>query len=267
MFAQVALLNPIILVTNDDGVRSPGLERLARELDELGDVFIVAPEEEKSAVSHALTIHEPVWAREVSDQVFAVRGTPADCVIVAVRKILKEPPDLVVSGINHGANIGDDVMYSGTVAGAREACYLDLPAFAISQFYHHAEIDFTVAGRFARRLARRILREGLPAGTFLNVNVPENPSGGARFTRQGSRLSKSSIQENFDPRGRKYYWIGEDRSGWKGRPNSNSDYEAVREGYISVTPLHRDQTNHRALKEMRESSILSNAELTAVSNE
>lgn len=247
---------PLILVTNDDGIRSEGLEFLARELEDIGSVYIVAPQEERSAVSHALTIHDPVRIKKVSDRVFAVRGTPADCIIIAVRKILPERPDLVVSGINHGGNIGDDVMYSGTVAAAREACYLDLPAFAISQLYREELFNLRLAGRIARELAKKVLQEGLPSGTFLNVNVPATEFKGVKLTHQGCKLSKSSIHESHDPRGRKYYWIGEDKHGWKFDANSNSDYEAVLQGFISVTPLHRDQTDYQALERMRENNFL-----------
>ena len=243
-------LKPLILVTNDDGVRAEGLQRLAQALESLGDVYMVAPLEERSAVSHALTIHDPVRIKKLSERVYAVRGTPADCVILAVRRILPAKPDLVVSGINHGANLGDDIMYSGTVAGAREACYLDLPAFAISQTLKDDHAELGRPSRFAALLAREILEKGLPLDTFLNVNIPAGECRGIRLTMQGSKLSKSNVYENADPRGRKYYWIGEDRQGWPWASNNGSDYEAIAEACISLTPLQRDQTHYQALKRM-----------------
>jgi 5'-nucleotidase len=243
-------LKPLILVTNDDGVRAEGIQHLAKALETLGDVYISAPLEERSAVSHALTIHDPVRIKKISERIFAVRGTPADCVILAVRSILPARPDLVISGINHGANLGDDIMYSGTVAGAREACYLDVPAFAISQTLQGEHAEMTLAPRFAVQLASRILESGLPPDTFLNVNVPAGECHGVMLTRQGNKVSKSNVVENADPRGRKYFWIGEDRRNWPWASNDGSDYDAIAQGCISVTPLHRDQTNYEALKQM-----------------
>jgi 5'-nucleotidase len=167
-----------------------------------------------------------------------------------VRSILPAKPDLVISGINHGANVGDDIMYSGTVAGAREACYLDLPAFAISQALHEDRAELSRSSSFAVQLAQVILEKGLPSDTFLNVNIPAGECHGVKLTCQGNKLSKSNVFENSDPRGRKYYWIDEDRRGWLWASGSGSDYEAMAEGCISMTPLHRDQTNYQALNHM-----------------
>jgi 5'-nucleotidase len=248
----------LILVTNDDGYRSEGIGALAKELYNVGDVYIVAPEEEKSAVSHAITLRDPIRIRQVNEKIYAVRGTPADCVILAVKKILPRKPDIVLSGINHGRNLGDDVMYSGTVAGAREACYLDIPAVAVSCVDGDRAGSLLSAAQFIKRLTGRILKHGIPNGTFLNVNVPSRkPIRGLKMTYQGSRLSRASLVEGFDPRGKKFYWIGEDRCDEESREESGSDYQAVEKGYISITPLQRDQTCYRVLEQWEHDPELS----------
>ncbi len=242
-------MKPLILVTNDDGYRSEGIQHLAARLATFGEVFIVAPEEERSAVSHALTVRDPVRLKKISEKIFAVHGTPADCVILAIRAVLPRRPALVVSGINHGRNLGDDIMYSGTIAGAREACYLDLPAFAVSQQTDGPEPRFELAARFASHLAERVIAAGLPDGVFLNVNVPNLSCPlGIRWTHQGLRISRSSLSECPDPRGNKFYWIGEEFRGKDVGQEEDSDYDAIENGYISITPLQRDQTSYKSLR-------------------
>lgn len=236
---------PRILVTNDDGVHSPGLKSLADALSELGDVIVVAPPAEASAIGHALTLRRPLRLELVAPGMYVVDGTPTDCVNLGVAAVLKGPPALVVSGINKGWNLGDDITYSGTVAGALEGALLGIPSLAISLERTDGEWDFTHAAQAAVRLARAVLRHGLPPRTFLNVNVPRGRPKGVRVTVQGRRQHATSVIEKLDPRRQPYYWIEEGENHWE--PHDRSDYEAVVNGWISVTPLHSDLTNYAAL--------------------
>ncbi|HIE64351.1 MAG: 5'/3'-nucleotidase SurE [Nitrospira sp.] len=249
--------NPVILVSNDDGVHSPGLHCLAEALKALGDVTVVAPDRERNAASHALTLHKPLRVEEVRSRVFSVNGTPTDCVNLGVLHLLKgKPPDLVVSGINKGANLGDDVTYSGTVSAAMEGTLLGIPSLAFSQpdldraLHTQGKYHFETAARFALRLARLVLERGLEKGRFLNVNVPNCPSEdiqGVRVTSLGKRVfDEGAIHEQTDPRGRKYYWIGLNGMTWE-EGRKNTDQAALAHGIISVTPLHLDLTDYRAL--------------------
>ena len=242
---------PAILVTNDDGIHSEGLRALAEALAAVGEVTVVAPDRERSAAGHALTLHRPLRASEVAPRWYRVDGTPTDCVTLAVMGMLKRRPRLVVAGINLGTNLGDDVTYSGTVSAAMEGALLGIPAFAISQA-GGAHFDFTAAAAFARRLAALLLEQGLPPETFLNVNVPaEAPEStlGVALTRQGRRVYQESIVEKLDPRGKTYYWIGGSEPEWERL--GDSDYDAVMAGKISVTPLHMDLTHYEALRTLR----------------
>jgi 5'-nucleotidase len=239
---------PRILITNDDGIHSQGIRKLEEALRAIGEVIVVAPSHEMSAASHALTLGRPLRIDRIDEYHFAVDGTPVDCVTLAMGEILREaPPDIIVSGINHGGNLGDDVLYSGTVAGAMEALVYSLPGVAISQV-GRGEVDFEPAAHFAAILVRRILAEGLPERTVLNVNIPRGPIRGVRLTHQGTRVARIRIHPGVDPRGRRYYWIGEEHAEWN--HEEMSDYEAVREGYISITPLHNNLTNFRALEQL-----------------
>jgi 5'-nucleotidase len=241
----------LILVTNDDGVYSPGLQILAHSLKELGEVWVVAPDREQSAVSHSLTLYRPLLVEEVKEKVFAVNGTPTDCINLAVHGLLPERPALVVSGINKGGNLGDDVTYSGTVSAAFEAALMGLPAFAISQVARE-DFIFQTAADFAVKLGRQVFDKGLPKDTLLNVNVPNLPSEqvkGARVTAQGRRVYGGSVLERIDPRGRKYYWISGDIENWE--ESRDADHDAVEEGYISVTPIRLDLTEYKMLDELR----------------
>lgn len=240
------LSDALILLTNDDGLDSDGLKSLKQELGSLAKLYVVAPYEERSGVSHGLTIHQPIRLLEVSRNCYALTGTPADCVIFAIRKLLPRAPDLVISGINNGANLGDDILYSGTVAAAREAALHRIPALAISLVTRQSQPEFESAARFSRRLLENLFPQRIPPGTFLNVNIPEGEPREYRFTRQGTRLSMSSIEEKQDPRGRTYYWIGKGSSEWL--IEADTDYQAIREQAVSVTPLQRDQTDYRTLK-------------------
>ena len=233
----------LVLLTNDDGVRAEGLLALKGALAGWGRVFVVAPAEENSAVSQGLTIHRPLRTFKVAEDHYALTGTPADCVIFALRKLLPRMPDLVVSGINHGPNLGDDIIYSGTVAGAREAAIHRIPAVAASSLNNHREFNFSPAAGFVRRIIDELFP--FPEGTFLNVNIPEGTPVSYRFTRQGSKAAEGSIEEKTDPRGRRYYWIARDESEWM--VEADTDYEAIRGGEVSVTPLQRDQTDYSSL--------------------
>src|SRR6059036_2715215 len=195
----------VVVLSNDDGVHAPGLAALERALAELGDVYVLAPEREQSACGHALTLHRPLRPHQLGERRFAVNGTPADCVNLAVLGFLPAPPVLIVSGINHGANLGDDVTYSGTIAAAMEGTILGVPSIAVSLLDGG---DFDVAGRVARLIAMRVLVSGLPPRTLLNVNVPAQPPLGIRLARLGNRVYLDKIVEQADPRGRSHYWIG-----------------------------------------------------------
>ncbi len=235
-----------ILVTNDDGVRSDGILALADALRPLGDVTIVAPLNEASAIGHALTLRRPLHIEKFGEGIFAVDGTPTDCVNIAVTKVLARMPDLVVSGINKGWNIGDDVTYSGTVAGALEGALLGVPSIAVSQKYVHDVFDFGPACTAATRYAKAVLEQGLPPRTLLNINMPAGPIKGYRVTVQGKRNHITSVMDVMDPRQRVWYWIEEGQNDWE--PHDRSDYQAIKDGYVSITPLHPDLTNYDALK-------------------
>ena len=239
-----------ILVSNDDGIHSEGIKALARALKRVGEVFIVAPDRERSAASHSLTLHRPLRVEKIGPNAYAINGTPTDCINLAVNGILKKRPDLVVSGINKGGNLGDDVTYSGTVSAAMEGTLLGIPSFAISLVSISREnFDFKNAARFAARLARFILKNRLPKDTLLNINVPDvDEIKGYRITKQGKRLYGDAIVEKVDPRGKKYYWIGGDILKWEG--GEDTDFKAITSNFISITPVHLDMTNYASFKEL-----------------
>ena len=234
-----------ILVTNDDGYRSEGIHALATALSAIGEVTTVAPMTEASAIGHALTLRHPLRLETISDRVFAVDGTPTDCVNVAITHVFKGMPDLVVSGINKGWNLGDDITYSGTVAGALEAALLGIPAMAVSLRQTRGDYDYRFAAQAAADLGEALLQQPLPGRTFLNINVPKGEPKGRRVTVQAKRNHVTSVSERHDPKGRPYYWIEEGQNHWE--PHDRSDYQAVRDGYVSITPLHPDLTAHGAL--------------------
>jgi 5'-nucleotidase len=237
-----------ILVTNDDGITAPALYLLRQELSDLGKVYIVAPDRDQSAMSHALTLHRPMRIDRPEPDVFAVDGTPTDCVTVASHGLLPQPPDLVISGVNRGPNMGDDVFYSGTVAAAIEGAMQGVPAIAFSLVTGTARADFAYACTFARRLAGAVVERGLPPKCVLNVNVPNVAAAaiqGVRVTRLGVRKYDDVLIERKDPRGRAYYWIGGDEPVWERTPET--DYLAVHEGFVSVTPLQLDLTDNAML--------------------
>src|SRR5919202_6056061 len=222
---------PRILVTNDDGYRSEGILALAVALRAIGEVTIVAPMTEASAIGHALTLRHPLRLERIDGHTFGVDGTPTDCVNVGITHVFNNVlPDLVVSGINKGWNVGDDVTYSGTVAGALEGALLGAPSMAVSLRATRGDYDFSFAARAAAALADAMLRRPLPARTFLNVNLPKGEPKGVRVTVQAKRNHVTSVAERHDPKGRPYYWIGEAQDTWV--PHDRSDYQAVRDGYV-----------------------------------
>ncbi len=244
--------SPIILVSNDDGVRSEGIAALADALRAVGTVYVVAPDRERSAAGHSLTLTSPLRVEKVGPRIYAVDGTPTDCVNLAVNGILRgKKIALLASGINMGANMGDDITYSGTVSAAMEGTILGIRSIAVSLASRN-NFRFDVAAGFAARVARRILRHGLPSDTLLNINVPNAPEeevAGVKVTRQGKRIYGDAIVEKRDPRGRKYYWIGGDAQNRQEIPGS--DLEAVEQGWISVTPIHLDLTNYASIRKLR----------------
>ncbi|MCC6502656.1 MAG: 5'/3'-nucleotidase SurE [Deltaproteobacteria bacterium] len=239
----------IILVSNDDGIRSEGILKLASALRRVGTVYVVAPDREKSAASHSLTLHRPLRVDETGPRMYAVDGTPTDCVTLALHGIMPVRPDIVVSGINKGGNMGEDVLYSGTVSAAMEGTLLGIPSIAVS-LAARDDFDFSQAAAFSARLTRYVLKKGVPKDTLLNVNVPAVKNiKGYRATTQGKRFFTDAVVEKLDPRGRKYYWIGGDLERWEG--GSDADYRAVQDGYISITPIHLDMTSHSSIEELK----------------
>ncbi len=245
-------MKPLILVTNDDGVHSPGIIALFKAMKEIGDAYIIAPDRERSAVGHALTLHRPLKVEELRANVFSVNGMPTDCVALAIHKILPRKPDLVASGINRGANLGDDITYSGTVSAAIEGTILNVPSFAISlvgekPFYYETAVPVAI------EIAKYILDKSLPYDTLLNVNVPNvsrrDAIKGIKITRQGKRVYDNAIQDIHSPWGEKHYWIGGGKPYWE--TGENMDIQAVLDNYVSVTPIHLDLTNYGALEHLK----------------
>jgi 5'-nucleotidase len=236
-----------ILLTNDDGYHSDGLNALEEGLSEIADVYVVAPETEMSGASHSLTLARPLRIRQIDERHWTVDGTPTDCVTLALNQILAPDlrPQICCSGINPGANLGDDATYSGTVAGALESTILGVPglAFSLAAYRDH---DFTESVNVARQITQKAIAEGLPDGTLLNVNIPKGVPVGVRVTKQGFKSARPVISELIDPRGKPYYWIGEVREGF--RAEGGTDFEAIEEGYVSVTPMRSDLTNHGAIQ-------------------
>jgi 5'-nucleotidase len=237
----------VILVTNDDGVHSPGIIALFRAMKNLGDAYVIAPDRERSAAGHSLTLHRPLKVEEIRERVYSINGTPTDCVTLGINKLLPAKPDLVVSGINKGPNLGDDITYSGTVSAAIEGTIFGIPSIAFSlladKHYH-----FDTASSFAIRLAGYVIANSLPYDTLLNVNIPnvqKEMIQGVKFTRQGKRMYDNSIQETYDPWGLKHYWIGGGKPYWE--RGEDMDIDAVNANFISVTPIHLDLTNYDAL--------------------
>ena len=237
-----------ILLTNDDGIHAGGLQVLRNAVDSAWDTVMVAPESEQSASSHSLTLNRPLRVRRIDEKTIAVDGTPADCVMLSVEGLLEKKPDLVVSGINSGANLGDDVIYSGTVAGAAEAAIMGIPSVAFS-FTEPDTTDYEEGARTALKIIEALARNKLPEGVFLNVNFPGRFTGGRfEITHLGRRYYREMIVEKIDPRGKPYYWIGGQVSEWRG--GERCDFAAIERGNVSITPLQLDMTARKSLEEI-----------------
>jgi 5'-nucleotidase len=242
---------PRILLTNDDGIHSAGLTAAAKALGRIGEVWVVAPDRERTAAGHAVTLHKPLRIHEIDKRVYVVNGTPVDCVNLALLNILPKRPQLLVSGINKGVNLGDDVLYSGTVSAAVEGTILGIPSMAVSQ-EGRDQFHFSTGAHYAVRVAKLILRRGLPDETLVNLNVPNRAVEavtGVRVTCLSRRRFENPIIEKTDPHGRSYFWIAGTRVSWS--RNKDADHEAIAEGAVSLTPLHLDSTNYGALDELR----------------
>ena len=243
-----------ILVTNDDGVEAPGLLVLQKAIQDVGEVTVFAPDHNWSAAGHTRTMHKPLRVNQTTlldgTSAYTSTGAPSDCVALVILGILDHQPDLVVSGINQGANVGHDITYSGTIAAAMEAVISDIPALAVSLDSYESQ-DFTYAARFAARLVKLVLEHGLPSNTFLNVNVPAVPQeeiAGIKITRLGQRVYRDRLVERQDPRGRDYYWIGGEPP--SGVPEAGTDIWALANKYVSITPLHLDMTEYQMMEEL-----------------
>jgi len=247
---------PIILLTNDDGFYSEGIEALFSRLNDLGQIFIVAPDQEQSATSLSLTLHHPLRIKTIKSNIFAVSGTPADCIYLAVQKILPRKPDLIISGINHGPNLGQqDTSHSGTVAGATQGTFLQHPSMAVSLMPDTSGFfDFKSAADFTHKMAQQILKKGLPSGITLNINIPPPPVKGIKLAKLGQRRYNPEIVVKKDPRNRTYYWIG------TGHPkeigDKDSDVMVFKEGFLTITPLHADSTDYNAMKSQSFKNII-----------
>jgi 5'-nucleotidase len=237
-------------------MNTKGLLALKKELSQLGQVWVVAPDREQSATSHSLTLQHPLRINKMGNRFYGVDGTPTDAVMLGVHAILKRKPDILISGINHGPNMGDDVSYSGTVAAAMEGTILNIPSIAVSNVNWNAR-HFGGAAKFVRKLAKFVLKNGLPKYTFLNVNVPDKNSVVRKFkiTRLGKRVYSDVVIEKIDPRGRNYYWIGEQTPIWEKKAD-DTDFAAIQKGFVSITPLHLDMTDYGALERVKRWKIL-----------
>lgn len=239
------------LISNDDGINARGIRVLSERMREFGRVTIVAPDQNRSGASNSLTLENPVRVHELGEDVIMVNGTPTDCVHIALTGLLDKDPDIVLSGINDGANLGDDVIYSGTVAAAMEGRFLGLPAIAVSLVFEGRPQHFESAAEAVARLVQRLRQDPLPADTILNINVPDLPweeIAGFEVTRLGYRHRAEPVVKMDDPRGRPMYWIGPAGKGQDAGPGT--DFDAIRRGYISITPIHVDLTRYQALDQV-----------------
>jgi 5'-nucleotidase len=239
---------PHILITNDDGIHAAGLRALVTSLAGFATVSVVAPCQERSAAAQSITVRQPIFCEQVAEREWAIEGTPADAMMVALHRLFPKPPDLVISGINRGPNLGENVFYSGTVGAATEAVINHVPAIAVSLAHCGQGFVYERAAQFARRLAELILKKGLPSGVLLNVNVPLEWNGGVRFTRQSAKITRTVLQEGADPRGRVYFWLSEEPL--DGPLDPRSDYAAVFAGKASLTPIELERTHQPSLNHL-----------------
>ena len=239
---------PNILLTNDDGYQAEGLRAVAEMLADFATVSIVAPSREQSGTAQSLTLRQPIVCNQIAEREWAIDGTPADCVIVALHRLLPEKPDLLISGINHAANLGENVYYSGTVGAAREGALHHIPSMAVSLCAKKDKVKFENSALVARATAEMIVKEGLPDQVLLNVNVPEPWNGSVKFTRQSKKITRNQLSEGKDPRGRSYFWLFEQRIDKDIEPDT--DYAAIFSGAVSITPLHLNPTHTESLNHL-----------------
>lgn len=240
--------NPLIFLTNDDGYFSEGIDVLHHHLKDLGQIFVIAPDREKSATSLSLTLHRPLRVKKIKHNVYAVDGTPADCVYLALRKLLPKKPSLLISGLNHGPNVGQqDISYSGTVAAAIQGTFLQIPSIAISVIPNQrGRFDFDFSARIGHLLTKELLEKKFPKGVSFNINIPPPPVKGIKIAKLGQKRYNPEIIEKKDPRQNSYFWIGAGNP--KAVGDKESDVFAIKEGYISITPLHTDLTDYQVVR-------------------
>lgn len=239
----------LILVSNDDGIDARGIKVLKDAVSSLGRTIVFAPDGERSGYSHSLTIRKPIKVTRIEEDVYATDGTPTDCVLYSVRGILDKRPDVVVSGINQGANLGIDVSYSGTVAVALEGTCLEVPSIAFSQVRYRENIDFAFAKKTIKWITSRVLENGLPEGVFLNVNFPPEPNGKIKITKLGNRVYRDEIVKVDESGDDRYYTLGGEKPTFISE--ENSDFDAIDAGFTSITPIHMEYTDYEIMKEMK----------------
>lgn len=239
---------PNLLITNDDGINAPGLRALVESLAGLGQITVVAPQDEQSGKAQSLTIRRPIYVEKIAANEWAVDGTPTDSIIIALNKLLPEKPDVVISGINCGGNLGENVYYSGTVGAAMEATINGIPAIAVSLAYKNADVSYARAAALARRMVEMVLEEGLPPGVLLNVNVPQSWNGNVFLTRQSKKVTRNLLRETQDPQGRTQFWLLEQKLHNGVEPDT--DYAAIFADAVSVTPLRLDRTSDVSLNHL-----------------
>lgn len=242
-------MKKLVLLTNDDGILDSGIQILRKSVEQVWDTIMVAPDREQSAASHALTLNRPLRVKRIDSTTMAVDGTPTDCVMLALNGLLDRKPDLVISGINKGANLGDDVIYSGTVAAAAESTVLAVPAIAVS-LVDPEKTNLERSAEIILKIAKTVMNQHLPKGIFLNVNIPNRWTGKRyEITNLGARSYRDIIVEKIDPRGKPYYWIGGQVGEWKG--DDKCDFAAIERGNVSITPLHLDMTAGYVIDDIR----------------
>jgi len=242
-------MNKLILLTNDDGINSIGLEILSKEIRKIGQVIIIAPDREVSGSGHSLTLRNILRFKKINEKTYSVEGNPVDCVNLAIWYLLEKKPDLIISGINDGWNVAEDALYSGTVAAAMEGAIHYIPSIAIS-CQNGEKAQLQAAAVIAKKFAELLLEKEIPTRTFFSINVPAKPIKGIKYTVLGSKKHKNIVIRNTDPRGEEYYWLARAKPEYEG--DENSDVYALKEGYVSITPLKIDITNYEALEIIRD---------------
>jgi 5'-nucleotidase len=239
----------LILVSNDDGIDAQGLKVLREAVLDLGKVIVFAPEGNRSGASHSLSIHKSIKVKKIDENTYSTDGTPTDCILYSVRGILENKPDIVLGGINQGANLGSDVSYSGTVAVAMEGTLLGIPSVAFSQVDFYDSFDQEFAGKMVKRITRQILKDSLPEGVFLNVNLPKTPNGRIKITCLGNRIYRDEIVKVKKESESFIYSLKGESPTWVSSPNS--DFDAVHEGFVSITPIHMEYTDFAMIEKLR----------------